>query len=79
VSGVPALIETLGNFAHIIKPVTVTTMSRFENHGGEIAHFNPTDFAKALNEVYHAPVNEVREIPSFPWVLEPLIEYFSTI
>lgn len=80
VSGVPALRETLGNtFAHIIEPTCTTTMSRFENHGGEIAHFNPSDFAMALHSVYNAPVDKIYEIPNFPWVLEPLIEHLGAI
>jgi len=80
VSGVPALRETLGNtFAHIIEPTCITTMSRFENHGGEIAHFNPSDFAVALHSVYNAPVDKIYEIPNFPWVLEPLIEHLGAI
>jgi hypothetical protein len=79
VSGVPALRETLMNFAHIIEPTTITTMSRFENHGGEIAHFDPSDFARALNKVYHSPVDKFQELPSFPWVLEPLIEHLRAI
>jgi hypothetical protein len=27
-------------------------VSSFEDHGGEVAHFDPADFAKALNDVY---------------------------
>ena len=79
VGGVPALIETLGLFAHVINPTTITTMSRFENHGGEIAHFDPRDFARALNEVYHAPVDKIYEIPNFPWDLENLIECLGAV
>ena len=80
VSGVPALRETLGNtFAHIIEPTCTTTMSRFENHGGEIAHFDSSDFAVALNTVYHNPPDKIYEIPSFPWNLDPLIECIGTV
>jgi hypothetical protein len=79
VSGVPALRETLGNFARVVEPVVTTTMSRFENHGGEIAHFNPSDFAKALDEVFHSPVERFQEIPVFPWNLEALVEYIGAI
>jgi hypothetical protein len=79
VSGVPALRETLGKFAHVIEPVVYTTMSRFENHGGEIAHFNPSDFARALHKVYHEPGEKLTEIPDFPWNLDPLIESLCAI
>ena len=79
VSGVPALVETLGNFAYIIKPKLVTSVSRFENHGGEIAHFDSSDFAVALNTVYHNPPDKIYEIPSFPWNLDPLIECIGTV
>lgn len=78
VAGVPALRETLGNFAHVVEPAIISTMSRFENHGGEIAHFNPTDFAKALHDVYHTHTR-FREIPNFPWNLDPLIEDIGAI
>jgi glycosyltransferase involved in cell wall biosynthesis len=79
ISGVPALVETLGLFASVIPPTTITTMSRFENHGGEIAHFNPSHFAKALNEIFHEPPDKIYEIPHFPWVLEPLAESLCAI
>jgi hypothetical protein len=79
VSGVPALRETLGAFARVIEPAAISTMSRFENHGGEIAHFHPSDFARALNEVYHEPVSKVQEIPIFPWNLEALVENLGAV
>jgi hypothetical protein len=74
VAGVPELRETLGGFAYIIEPKLLTTMSRFENHGGEIAHFDPEEFAVDLNIVFHTPPDKIYEIPSFPWDLEPLVE-----
>lgn len=52
VSGVPALKETLGKHAIIVEPIGHSIMSNFESHGGEIAHFNPRDFAKALFTTY---------------------------
>ena len=51
-AGVPAFKETLGEHAIIIEPTLWTTVSSFEDHGGEIAHFDPADFAAALNDVY---------------------------
>jgi hypothetical protein len=58
VAGVPALRETLGAFARVIEPATTSTMSRFENHGGEIAHFHPSDFARG--------VPYPQQLPHFP-------------
>jgi len=79
VGSVPALVETLGKFAHIVEPKVITTMSRFENHGGEIAHFDPKDFAIELNRVFHDPPDKIYEIPNFPWNLEHLIESLGTV
>jgi len=79
VGGVPALVETLGKFAHVVEPKVLTTMSRFENHGGEIAHFDPSDFARALNEIFHEPPDKIYEIPHFPWNLESLAESLGAV
>jgi glycosyltransferase involved in cell wall biosynthesis len=79
VAGVPAFKEILTGFATIIEPVVWTTMSRFENHGGEIAHFNPDDFAMALHNVYHQGTKKVQEIPDFPWELDTLIEHVCKV
>lgn len=54
VSGVPALKETLGGFARIVEPIIWTTVSSFEAHSGDIAHFDYKDFVKHLNECYEA-------------------------
>ena len=75
VSGVPAFKEVLGGYATIIEPTSWVTMSRFENHGGEIAHFNPDDFANALNSVFHQE-KCIQEIPTLDWKFEPLLELF---
>jgi hypothetical protein len=53
-------------------------MSRFENHGGEIAHFNPEHFAYALNEVYHSRWR-CQVVPHFSWYLDPLVEHLGRI
>jgi len=83
VSGVPAIKETLGKFscATIIEPKMWTSMSRFENHGGDIALFDYHDFALALNEYYHTGRNktDVIEVPNFPWNLDQLIKHVCTI
>jgi len=52
VSGVPALKETIGKIAHIVEPVLWTTVSSFESHSGDIAHFDSRDFTKYLNECF---------------------------
>ena len=48
VSGVPALIETLGEVAYVVNPALWTTVSSFESHSGDIAHFDYMDFATYL-------------------------------
>jgi len=48
VSGVPALIETLGEVAYVVNPALWTTVSSFEAHSGDIAHFDYMDFATYL-------------------------------
>ena len=52
VSGVPALKETLGSVAFIIEPKVWSQVSCFEDHGGDVAMFDPGDFADALNVIY---------------------------
>jgi glycosyltransferase involved in cell wall biosynthesis len=79
VGGVPALLETLGKYAHVVKPKLMTTMSRFENHGGEIAHFDPAEFALELHRIFHGPRDKIYEIPHFPWDLEPLAECLRAV
>ena len=80
VSGVPALRETLEGFAIIIEPRVITTMSRFENHGGEIAHFNSSDFATAMYDVFsEAPSKRITEVPTFTWDLDNLINVLRTV
>lgn len=79
VSGVHALKEVLKDHAVFVEPQVWTTMSRFENHGGEIAIFDPSDFAKALNGIYHAPSSRILEIPNLSWNLDHLIQHISTV
>lgn len=52
VSGVHAHKETLGKHAILIEPKVWTSVSQFESHGGDIALFDSSDFAKALNIVF---------------------------
>lgn len=56
VSGIPAIksaLQLCKNGIIYIEPKVWSTISNFESHGGEIAHFDPNDFAKALEQVYH--------------------------
>jgi len=52
VSGVPALKETLGEVAYVVEPKLWTTVSSFESHSGDIAHFDSNDFTKCLHECF---------------------------
>ena len=52
VSGVPALKETLGEHAIVVEPALWSQVAGFEDHGGDVALFDPNDFAEALNLVY---------------------------
>ena len=52
VSGIPALRETMKNFAYFVEPRMWTTVSKYESHGGEIAVCEADDFATELNRVY---------------------------
>ena len=52
VSGVPALKETLGNFARFVEPILWTTVSCFESHSGDIAYVDPKEFTKHLTYLY---------------------------
>jgi glycosyltransferase involved in cell wall biosynthesis len=49
-AGVPAFKET--RVGTIVEPKLWTTVSGFESHGGEIAHFDPQDFADILDVFY---------------------------
>lgn len=83
VSGVPALKETLGGIARVVEPVVWTTVSAFESHSGDIAHFDYRDFAKHLNECYEArhepPINSRSHVETnYSWenVYKVLDPYF---
>ena len=52
ISGVPALLETLGEFSHVVEPKLWTTMSNFESHSGDIALFDYKDFSKQIECCY---------------------------
>ena len=52
VSGIPALRETMKDFAIFVEPRLWTTVSKYESHGGEIAMFEADDFATELDRVY---------------------------
>ena len=52
VTGIPALRETMKNFAYFVEPRVWTTVSKYESHGGEIAICDTDDFATELNRVY---------------------------
>tara|TARA_R110002072_G_scaffold3092_1_gene23154 strand:+ start:31681 stop:32844 length:1164 start_codon:yes stop_codon:yes gene_type:complete len=52
VSGIPALRETMKDFALFVEPRMWTTVSKYESHGGEIAMFEADDFATELDRVY---------------------------
>ena len=52
VSGIPALRETMKDFAIFVEPRLWTTVSKYESHGGEIAMLEADDFASALDGVY---------------------------
>ena len=52
VPSVPAIKETLGNHAFFVEPKVWTQVSCFEDHGGDIAIYDPEDFAVALNNIY---------------------------
>jgi hypothetical protein len=81
VSGVPAFKETLANHdAILIEPKVWTIMSRFESHGGDIAVFEPMDFANALDYVYHYGSSiQKKPRPVRPWKLERLVEYIGGV
>ena len=64
VSAVPALKETLQDIGHFVEPVVWTTVSSFESHSGDIAHFDYMEFAKKLNECYEKR-NEAFESRSY--------------
>ena len=68
VSGVPALEETLKNFAFFVKPKVWATVPRYESHGGEIAMFDADDFASKLDRFYHHPdLNNFLDKSKFEW------------
>jgi hypothetical protein len=46
-------------------------MSRFEKHGGMIALFDASDFARALQKAYESR-NEPVPVMEFPWDLSLL-------
>lgn len=52
VPNVPAIKETLGNHAFFVEPKVWSQVSCFEDHGGDIALYDPEDFAVALNNIY---------------------------
>lgn len=52
VPNVPAIKETLGNHAFVVEPKLWTQVSCFETHGGDIAMYDPEDFAVNLNNIY---------------------------
>lgn len=52
VSGIPALRETMKDFASFVPPRLWTTVSKYESHGGEIAMFDSDDFATELDNMY---------------------------
>ena len=52
VSGIPALRETMKDFASFVPPRLWTTVSKYESHGGEIAMFDSDDFATELDNIY---------------------------
>jgi hypothetical protein len=70
VSGIPALKEILPDAFHVA-PKCYTHVSRFEKHGGLIAHFDYQDFADAMNAVYHSR-KAVYPVMDFPWDYSPL-------
>jgi glycosyltransferase involved in cell wall biosynthesis len=77
VSGVPAFKELLSNHdAIIVEPKVWTVVSRFESHGGDIAVFDPFEFAGALDYVFnfgHTISKKPR--PVRPWKLESLAQH----
>jgi len=58
VSGVPALKETLGDFATVIKPVGTKHMCNFDKHNGVLYVFEPMDFAIALHDCFHEKISK---------------------
>jgi len=79
VSGVPAFKELLTNHdAIIVDPKVWTVVSRFESHGGDIAVFDPYDFAGALDYIFnfgHTIAKKPR--PDRPWKLESLVQHIG--
>ena len=80
VSGVPALIETLGEVAYVVTPALWTTVSSFESHSGDVAHFDYMEFATYLGICFatrHQPFESQSHIKkNYSWekvykVLEP--------
>jgi len=70
VSAVPALKEILPD-SILVEPKAWTHMSRFEKHGGMIALFDASDFARALQKAYESR-NEPVPVMEFPWDLSLL-------
>jgi hypothetical protein len=57
VSGVPALKETLGDFATVIEPTGTNHMCNFDKHNGIMYEFEPMDFAMALHDCFHKKIS----------------------
>ena len=57
VSGVPALKETLGDFATVIEPTGTNHMCNFDKHNGVMYEFEPMDFAMALHDCFHKKIS----------------------
>jgi glycosyltransferase involved in cell wall biosynthesis len=76
VTGVPALRETMRDFAHFVEPRVWTTVSKYESHGGEVAICEADDFATELNRVYKGKdVHRTLDPTHFEWesVLKNLV------
>ena len=76
VSGIPALRETMKDFATFVEPRLWTTVSKYESHGGEIAMFEADDFADALDRAYRGKGSQLElDKTRFEWesVLKNLV------
>jgi glycosyltransferase involved in cell wall biosynthesis len=71
VSGVPALRETLGDFATMIEPIGTKHMSNFDKHNGVVMVFEAMDFAMALHECFH------KKIPKPDRLREHVVKHYN--
>jgi len=82
-SGVPALKETIGEFAMIVEPKVWSTVSNIESHSGEIAHFDAEDFKEKMRYCYdnrHQTINSrsiIEEKYSWENVYKKLEPFFT--